>query len=348
MVYPFAPHGASFDQAKAPLAPSRARINRAGHGGLSGVCCQKTGETLMTDTVALAAAAYPLTWFNHFDDYADKLSSWVSEGAALGGELLVFPEYGAMELASLGGSGIARDLEGALVEVARHRTACDALHQDLARQHAVHILGGSGPVFVGARPVNRATLYGPEGIVGHQDKQIMTRFEREDWNVTPGNPLQVFDTPIGRFGVVICYDSEFPLLSRALCEAGVEVLLAPSCTETYAGFMRVRVGSMARALENQCPVVHAPLVGAADWCAGVELNRGRASIYGPPDAGWPETGILAETALDVPGWAVAKVSRGQIARTRADGVVLGFRHWPEQDERLARGIEAAIPDVTDG
>ena len=123
-------------------------------------------------------------------------------------------------------------------------------------------------------------------------------------------------------------------MSRALTEAGADLLLAPSCTETLAGFTRVRVGSMARALENQCPVVHAPLVGEAPWCAGVERNRGRAAIYGPPDAGWPETGILAEGGMDQPGWVVASVSREQIARTRADGVVLTQRHWPEQWDRL--------------
>ena len=71
----------------------------------------------------------------------------------------------------------------------------------------MHVLGGSGPVFVADRPVNRATLYSPSGIVGHQDKQIMTRFEREDWDVRPGNPLQLFETPFARIGVVICYDS---------------------------------------------------------------------------------------------------------------------------------------------
>lgn len=289
----------------------------------------------------LASAAYPLDWFDDWAGHVAKLSAWVAQGAATGADLLVFPEYAAMELASLGGRAVAADLACALAEVARHRPASDALYLALAAQHGVHILGGSGPVFAGpaftgARPVNRATLYGPGGIIGHQDKQIMTRFEREQWDVVPGNALQVFDTPFARLGVVICYDSEFPLLARALTEAGAEVLLAPSCTETLAGFTRVRVGSMARALENQCPVVHAPLVGIADWCAGVERNRGRASIYGPPDAGWPETGILAQGAMDAPGWVVADVDRAQIARTRADGVVLTHAHWPEQLERLAR------------
>jgi len=291
----------------------------------------------VTDRITLAAAAYPLDWFDRFDDYAAKLDRWVADGAALGGELLVFPEYGAMELASLGGAEVALHLEGALAEVARHRPAVDALHLELAARYGVHILGASGPVFTGARPVNRATLYGPTGLIGHQDKQIMTRFEREEWDVAPGcDGVSVFDTDLGRIGVVICYDSEFPLLARAMAERGAEILLAPSCTETFAGYSRVRIGSMARALENQCVVVHAPLIGTADWCAGVEVNTGRAALYGPPDRGWPEIGVLAEGAMDAPGWTTAQVSRAQIAQTRADGVVLTYRHWPEQHSRLQR------------
>ena len=288
------------------------------------------------DRLIIAAAAYPLDWFDSFAEYEAKLTAWVADAASKGAQLLVFPEYAAMELASLGGKAVAGDLEAALGEVARHKPAVDALHARLAAAHGVYILGGSGPVFVGNRPVNRATFYGPSGVIGHQDKQIMTRFEREEWDVVPGaDGLSLFDTPLGRIGVVICYDSEFPLLSRALAEAGAEILLAPSCTETAAGFTRVRVGSMARALENQCVTVHAPLVGQADWCAGCEENTGRAAIYGPPDIGWPADGIVAQGAPDAPGWVMAEVSRALIARTRADGGVLNLAHWPEQNARLA-------------
>lgn len=286
----------------------------------------------------IAAAAYPLDFFPNWAAYEAKLSTWVHRGAATGADLLVFPEYGALELASLGGRAVAADQEGVLVETADHRTASDALHLRLAAQYGVHILGASGPVWQGARPVNRATLYGPRGILGHQDKQMMTRFEAEDWDVRPGGPLTVFETPFARIGTVICYDSEFPLLSRALVENGAELLLAPSCTETLAGFMRVRVGCMARALENQCVVVQAPLIGRAPWCAGVEENRGRAAIYGPPDAGWPESGILAEGAMDAAGWVVAEVERALITRTRANGVVLTHRDWQAQAGRIALGI----------
>lgn len=291
------------------------------------------------DEMKLAAAAYPLDFFGDFSDYEAKITAWVAEGAATGADLLVFPEYGAMELASLGGRAVAGDQDLAVREAAKHHEAASAVLARLAAAHDVHILGGSGPVWHEGQLVNRAVFYGPSGVIGHQDKQIMTRFEREDWGIAPGSGLKVFETPFARVGVVICYDSEFPLLSRALSEAGAEVLLAPCCTEGFAGFMRVRVGSMARALENQCVTLQAPLVGEAAWCAGVEENTGIAGIFGPPDAGWPETGVLAEGALNVPGWVVAEVSREQIRQTRDDGVVLLSRHWPEQEERVAVPVE---------
>jgi predicted amidohydrolase len=184
--------------------------------------------------------------------------------------------------------------------------------------------------------VNRATVYGPDGVIGHQDKQIMTRFEREEWDIAPAHGLTVFDTPLGRIGVLICYDAEFPLLGRALAEAGAEIILVPSCTEGVAGYTRVKVGAMARALENQCIVVQSTTVGAAEWCPAVDLNTGAAAIYGPPDLGFPETGILAQTDLNQPGWAVATIDPSAIDMVRRNGAVLNHADWDEQKIRLAR------------
>ena len=106
----------------------------------------------------------------------------------------------------------------------------DAIHVDLARRHGVHILAASGPMWRTDRFVNAARLITPEGRVGVQDKHIMTPFER-DWDITAGAALRVFETALGRIGIAICYDSEFPLLVRAQAEAGAEIILVPSCTE---------------------------------------------------------------------------------------------------------------------
>ncbi len=288
----------------------------------------------------IAAAAYPLSACVSFAGYEAKLTDWVARAAGEGAELLVFPEYAAMELAALGGAAVAADQEAALHEAARWRPGLDALIEALAVRFGLVILGPTGPVFDRGvhpeRPVNRAVLFGPAGRIGHQDKVMMTRFERESWRVVPGGGLTAFETPLGRIGVSICYDSEFPLLARALAEAGCEILLVPSATELPAGFTRVRVGAMARALENQMIVVQAPVVGLAPWCAGMEENTGRAAIYGPPDRGFPPDGILAEGASGAAGWVCADVSLPALREVRRDGGVLNLTHWPEQAGAVAR------------
>ncbi|OWY08827.1 amidohydrolase [Thioclava sp. F42-5] len=282
--------------------------------------------------MTIAAAAYPLDWFDDWAGYAAKVTTWVTEAAGQGALLLVFPEYGAMELASLGGAEVAADLEAALAHVAGLRADMETLFANLAAKHGVHILAPSGPVIEGPKRVNRASLFGPGGLIGHQDKAIMTRFEREIWHVDAGEGLALFDTALGKIGVTICYDSEFPLLARALAEAGAEIILVPSCTDTLAGYNRVRIGAMARALENQCVTVQAPTVGDALWCPAVDENRGTAAIFAPPDGLWPESGVVAEGAPDSPGWTFATVDLDRVAQSRTAGAVLPYKHWSEQSD----------------
>jgi predicted amidohydrolase len=176
--------------------------------------------------------------------------------------------------------------------------------------------------------VNRAWLHGPEETLGYQDKQVMTLFERK-WTIRPGGPLRTFRLGPFTVGVLICYDAEFPALGESLIVTGCDLILVPSCTDTVAGFNRVRIGAMARALEGQCVTVHASTVGPAPWCEAVDENRGRAAIYGPPDLGFPETGILAESVPDTPSWTVAEIDPASIAAVRAWGSVRGYDHRPE-------------------
>ncbi len=284
----------------------------------------------------IATAAYPLDWFDDWSGYEAKLTRWVSDAAGQGADLLVFPEYGAMELASLAGAEVAAGLESSGRAVSERMPEADALLSRLAVAHGVHILGPGAPVWdpaLGERPVNRSGFFTPDGAVAHQDKQIMTRYEREEWDMHPGGPLKLFDTALGRIGVLICYDCEFPLLARALTDAGAELLLVPSNTEAMTGYSRVRIGAMARALENQCVVAHSPTVGDALWCEAVDRNVGAAAVYGPPDIGFPDTGIIAQGALNAPGWVYADIDLSAVAQVRAEGGVVNFADWPRQDAR---------------
>ena len=288
----------------------------------------------------IATAAYPLDVLTSWAQYEDKLAHWVAEAAVQGAELLVFPEYGAMELATLDGADVAGDLEKSLYAVSDKLEEADRLHVKLAAEHDVHIVAASGPAATEGRPVNRARLITPSGQIGVQDKQIMTRFEREEWGVIGGNALQVFDTTLGKIGILICYDSEFPLLGRALADC--DVICVPSVTETLAGYWRVRIGSMARALENQCITAMSSVVGAADWSEALGQSFGAGGIFCPPDRGFPSTGVLGVREVNAPGWTIAEADLAQVAEVRADGIVLNRRDWQDQAGRDGKAINVAL------
>lgn len=279
----------------------------------------------------IATAAYPIDVLSSWAQYEDKLASWVADAAGQGADLAVFPEYGAMELATLDGLDVAGDLERSLFAVSERVPDADTLHVKLAREFGMHIIAASAPVATSTRPVNRARLFAPMGDVGVQDKQIMTRFEAEVWDVVPGNGLQVFQTAMGKIGILICYDAEFPLLGRALSDC--DVICVPSVTEALAGYWRVRIGAMARALENQCVTVMASCVGDANWSEALGTSHGAGGVFALPDTGFPETGILALGALNDPGWTLAEVDLDLIRAVRRDGTVLNRSDWQSQAGR---------------
>ena len=282
----------------------------------------------------IATAAYPLDWLENWDAYAAKLTSWVAEAAQNGADLLVFPEYGSIELASLFGEAIAKDIHQQINKISEIAPRVDALFTELARTQNCHIIAASIPVRLDdSKVLNRARLFAPNGKIGIQDKLIMTRYEREQWCISGGTGANVFDTTLGKIGICICYDSEFPLIARAMAEAGAEIIAVPSCTDTIAGFSRVRVGAMARALENQIFAIQASTIGAFVSPA-VETNIGAAAIYGPPDGMMTPTGIVAEGKLNEPGWTYADLDMAALRQVRLAGEVLNARDWPEQAPRL--------------
>jgi predicted amidohydrolase len=283
--------------------------------------------------VRIAAAQYPIERFDTLADYEAKLARWVTEAAGAGAELVVFPEYGAMELAGArhdDGGAAAETLAGSLEAAAHGMEQLAAAHARLAALHKVHILAASGPYRTTAgRFVNRARLFAPSGRVGAQDKCVMTPFERT-WGITPGQGLHVFETTLGRIGVAICYDCEFPLLVRALCAAGAEIVLVPSCTEFMSGFHRVRTAALARALENSCVTVQSPTIGLAPWSPAVDVNAGIAGIYVPAEHGLSDTGVVAAGQPDTAQWVHASIDLARLRSLRNGGEMRNVADWSLQ------------------
>ncbi len=284
----------------------------------------------MTQNIKIAAAQYPIGKPASFAQWQNKIGQWVTEAAAAGAHLLVFPEYAAMELAAIDPT-TSGDLHASLRAVVSMGAAIDAHYTDLARTHGVTILGGTRPHGLeGGGIVNRATLYLPDGQAGHQDKIMMTRFERESWDIKGGDGIRVFRTPLGMIAISTCYDIEFPMIARAQASAGAQIILCPSCTDSLQGYWRVRIGAQARALENQIFVVQAPTVGMAPWSPALDENYGAAGMFVPPDGDSPDDGILALGTEGEGGWIYADADLTRVNRWRTAGSVRPFAHWPEQ------------------
>jgi predicted amidohydrolase len=282
------------------------------------------------DRLRVAAAQYPLDAVASLAAWADKTAAWVGEGAATGAELLVFPEYGAIEIAAAAGPDVAQSLEATLAAVADAMAEMDRMLTGLAARHRVHVLAASGPRRRGdGRFVNSARLITPDGAVAIQDKLIMTPFE-VGWGIVPGDRPRVFDTRLGRLGIAICYDSEFPLLVRAMAEAGAEAVLIPTCTERLSGYHRIRAAAAARALESTIATVVAPTVGEALWSPAVDRNCGAAAILVPAEHELSMTGVIAEGVLNAPGWVVGDIDLARLRWLRSNGEMRNYADWSEQ------------------
>ena len=283
----------------------------------------------------IAAAAYHPQWHPSWNDMQAKLTSWVADAAGQGAELLVFPEYAGVEAGLIGSPDAAsKTATQWSAHLAKHASAWASFHADLAKQYGVYIVAGSLPWSTPRGLVNAAAFCAPDGTWAVQEKLILTPYEREEMQLHPGDALQIFETSLGNIGILICYDSEFPLQARALVTAGADVIVVPSCTDLPAGQTRVRQSCRARAIEGQCLIVQAPLVGVVPDCEIIDHSTGRVGFFCPPDHGLPPDGIIAQGQTDDPAWVIAAVDPIAIAGARKTGQVGNFTHWAEQDDRI--------------
>lgn len=277
----------------------------------------------------IALAQYPISKHLSLTSWKDHTGRWVAEAVSQKAQMLVFPEYGSMELVSLLPAETQKSLPLQIEDLQMILPEFLVTFSELAKKHQVAILAPSYPAIDGRfkKPVNRAFFFYPDGRFDFQDKTYMTRFEDEIWGVGSGFPDQkvfkVFDV---NFGISICFDVEFPFGAQELAKKGVQVLLAPSCTETLKGMNRVHVGARARALENQFYVAVAQTVGEALWSEAVDVNTGQAACFSTCDVGYPDDGVLVLGKLNEPGWTYCELDLSKIEHVRTQGHVFNFKN----------------------
>ena len=207
----------------------------------------------------------------------------LEEAAGAGAELLVLPEcaipgymFESLEEAMPYAEEPAGPTTEALAEACRKldvHAVCGLLERD------------------GDRLRNAAVLVGPEGLVGTYWKTHLP-FLGIDRFVTPGDELSVWDTPLGRIGVEICYDLRFPEVTRTLALQGADLIAHPT-NFPMAAKAQTEIVTLARSVENRIYLLTANRVGKERWGEFC----GRSQIVDPYGSRLAEAGEAEEALL---------------------------------------------------
>jgi len=283
----------------------------------------------------VAALQYFIRPVESFDQFAEQVRGLVATARDYKCQLLVFPEYFTVQLLTL--NDINRPVPEQIRKLADQVPRFKALMGGLARDKGIYIVAGSIPApGPDGQVFNESYIFAPNGACGVQGKLHMTRWEREEWLVSPHEGLRVFETDLGRIAITICYDVEFPELARVAARAGANLLIVPSCTDERQGFLRVRYCAHARAVENQMFVIHAATVGSLPMVPAVSLNYGQASILTPSDFPFARDGVLAEGSPNIETMVIGELNLTTLAESRERGTVLPLHDSQHSDEVASR------------
>lgn len=195
----------------------------------------------------------------------------------------------------------------AIRELAKHTSGIVRKFSELAISYNINVITGSMPEIKNELLYNVGYLCRRDGTIERYEKLHVTPDEAKVWGMQGGDQLKTFDTDCGKIGVLICYDSEFPELSRILADDGMDILFIPFLTDTQNGYSRVRYCAQARAIENECYVAIAGSVGNLPKVHNMDIQFAQSMVFTPCDFSFPANGIKAEATTNTEMILIADV-----------------------------------------
>jgi len=192
---------------------------------------------------------------------------------------------------------------------------------ELAISYNVNIVGGSMPLVEDGKLYNVAYLYRRDGSYEEYRKIHITPNEVRHYGMVGGNEIRVMDTDCGKIGMLICYDVEFPELSRILANQGMQILFVPFLTDTQNGYTRVRHCAQARAIENECYVAISGCVGNLPRVANMDIHYAQSAVFTPSDFQFPTNGVKAEATPNTEMVLIADVDLSLLKELHEFGAV---------------------------
>ena len=279
-------------------------------------------EVEVTAKVArVSLVQYQMRRVDSFEEFARQCEFYVDVAGDYEADFVVFPELFTTQLLSL----VDESRPGlAARRLAEFTPQYLELLTDLAVRYNVNVVGGSQFVAEGERIFNVGFLFRRDGSIERQAKLHVTPNERRWWGVEPGEALQVFETDRGKIAILVCYDIEFPELSRIAASRGASILFVPFNTNDRLGYLRVRSCAQARAIENQLYVAIAGCAGNLPFVENADIHYSQCAIFTPSDVGFARDGIAAESTPNIETVLTHEVDVAALRRSRHSGTVRPF------------------------
>jgi len=253
--------------------------------------------------------------FEQVEFFVDAVSDYKSD-------FVLFPEYFNAPLMAkfnhLGESHAIREL-AKFTEETRKRFV------QLAISYNINIITGSMPELRGNDLYNVGFLCRRDGTYETYEKIHVTPDETKSWGLSGGKIIKTFDTDCAKIGILICYDVEYPELSRIMADQGMQILFVPFLTDTQNGYSRVRICAQARAIENECYVVIAGSVGNLPRVHNMDIQYAQSGVFSPCDFAFPTDGKCAEATPNTEMILVSDVNLDLLTELHTYGSVRNLK-----------------------
>lgn len=278
----------------------------------------------LVEPVRICVVQYQVRSVKNFEEFAQQCEFFIDTASDYKSDFVLFPELFTTQLLSC-------------VEATRPGKAARRLAEftpqyldmfiDMAVKFNVNIIGGSQFVVENDTLYNIAYLFRRDGTIGKQYKIHITPSERKWWGVSPGNRVEVFDTDCGPIAIQICYDIEFPELTRIAASKGAQLIFVPFNTDTRHGYLRVRYCAQARCVENHMYVAIAGCTGNLPFVENSDIHYAESGIFTPADVEFARDGIAAECNPNVETLIIHDLDFEQLRRHREAGSV---QNWNDR------------------
>jgi predicted amidohydrolase/GNAT superfamily N-acetyltransferase len=281
-----------------------------------------TKPTTIKKIVRLGLVQWQMRPYKNLDELMQQVEFFVDAVSGYRCDFALFPEFFNAPL--MAENNHLSEPE-AIRELAKHTATILQKFNELAIAYNINIITGSMPEIVDETLYNVGYLCKRDGSTERYEKIHVTPDEAKVWGMQGGNTIKTFDTDCGKIGVLICYDSEFPELSRILADEGMDILFVPFLTDTQNGYSRVRHCSQARAIENECYVAIAGSVGNLPKVHNMDIQFAQSMVFTPCDFSFPTNGVKAEATPNSEMILIADVDLDLLRELNAKGSVRNLR-----------------------